>query len=185
MKQLLFTVFLLAVVAMCSTFAVAQSSAVSTITVNAGATPLAAINVDGGVDDVLRGVTYTVVYDAYAGASTVAPNDNGEAINGDVGVDITGDPATNVVVEMALPSVIDGIAGTSMAISFPASGPGSGVRGETGGFFNPNVSNVFNFGGGGVITLRLGYVFTVPADIVIAGEIFTAQILTNAYYTGL
>ncbi len=185
MKQLLFTVFLLAVVAMCSSLALAQSSAVSTITVNAGATPLAATNIDGGVDDVLRGVTYTVVYDAYAGASTVAPNSNGEAINGDVGVDITGDPEANVVVEMALPSSIEGISGVSMALDFPSSGPGSGVRGETGGFFNPNVSNTFNFGAGGIVTLRLGYVFTVPADIVIAGEIFTTQILTNAYYTGL
>ena len=185
MKQILFSVFLLAVMAMCSTFAVAQSGAVSTVTVNAGATPLAAVNIDGGVDDVLRGVTYTVVYDAYAVTSTVAPNNNGEAINGDVGVDITGDPATNIVVEMALPSSIEGIAGTSMAITFPASGPGSGVRAETGGFFNPNVSNVFDFGSGGIVSLRLGYVFTVPPDVVIAGEIFVAQILTNAYYTGL
>ncbi|TAK55936.1 MAG: hypothetical protein EPO24_11620 [Bacteroidetes bacterium] len=168
-----------------ATFAAAQSSAVSTITVNAAATPLAAINSDGGVDDVLRATTYTVVYDAYAATSTVSPNGNGETPNGDVGLDITGDANTNIVVEMDLPDVLEGVGGTSMAIEFPTSGPGSGVRAETGGFFNPNVQNTFNFGNGGIISLRLGYVFTVPGEVTIAGEIYVGQILSNAYYTGL
>ncbi len=168
-----------------ASFAFAQSSAVVTITVNAAATALAVTNSDGGVDDVIRGVTYTVVYDAYAAASTVAPNNNGEATSGDVGVDIAGDVETNIVVEMDLPDHLLGTGGTSMPISFPASGPGGGVHGETGAFFNPNVSNIFNLGGGGVATLRLGYVFTVPPTINIAGDAFIGQILVNAYYTGL
>jgi len=114
-----------------SSMALAQSSAVTTITINAAATALTLAASDGGVDGVLRGVTYTVVFDAYAGASTVAPNNNGEAPNGDVGVDISGDVTSNVVVEMDLPDHLLGTGGTSMAITFPSSGPGSGVRVET------------------------------------------------------
>lgn len=181
MKKFMLVVALVLV----ATFAFAQSSAVTTITINAAATALAVVPSDGGVDGVLRGVTYTVVFDAYAGASTVSPMNNGEAPNGDVGVDISGDVETNVVVEMSLPDHLLGTGGTSMAITFPASGPGSGVRVETGGFFNPNVTNTFNLGGGGTCNLRLGYVFTVPASINIAGDAFIGQILTNAYYTGL
>lgn len=168
-----------------SSLALAQSSAVSTITINAAAAALTLTPGDGGVDDVLRGVTYTVVYDAFAGASTVAPNWNGEACNGDVGVEISGDIISNVVVEMDLPDHLIGTGGTSMAITFPGSGPGSGVRLETGGFFNPNVTNTFNLGGGGLASLYLGYVFTVPANTNIAGDAYIGQILTNAYYTGL
>ncbi|TAK66315.1 MAG: hypothetical protein EPO24_01615, partial [Bacteroidetes bacterium] len=82
----------------------------------------------GGVDGVLRGVTYTVVFDAFAGASTVAPDNKGEASNGDVGVDISGDISSNVVVAIELPDHLLGTGGTSMAITFPASGPGSGIR---------------------------------------------------------
>jgi hypothetical protein len=168
-----------------ASLAIAQSSAVTTITINAAATALAVVNVDGGVDGVLRGVTYTVMFDAYAGASTVFPNNNGELPNGDVGVDISGDVATNVVVEMNLPDHLLGTGGTTMAITFPATGAGSGVRVETGGFFNPNVTNTFNLGGGGTCNLRLGYVFTVPANVNIAGDAYVGQILTTAYYTGL
>lgn len=168
-----------------SSLSMAQSTAVTTITINGASATLTLANSDGGVDGVLRGQTYTVVFDAFAGASTVAPNINGEATNGDVGVDISGDLLSNVVVEMDLPDILNGVGGTNMAVTFPSSGPGSGVRVETGAFFNPNVTNTFNLGSGGVSNLRLGYVFTVPAASNIAGEIFTGQILTTAYYTGL
>ena len=168
-----------------ASLALAQSTAVTTITINAAATALTLANSDGGVDGVIRGVTYTVVFDAYAGASTVVPNINGEATNGDVGVDISGDVSSNVVVEMSLPDHLLGTGGTSMPITFPSSGPGGGVRVETGGFFNPNVTNTFNLGSGGTCSLRLGYVFTVPANTNIAGDSYVGQILTTAYYTGL
>ena len=182
MKNIMLVVLALVLV---SSMALAQSAAITTITINAAATALGVVNSDGGVDAVLRGVSYTVVYDPYAGASTVIPNNNGELPNGDVGVDISGDVATNVVVEMSLPDHLLGTGGTTMAIAFPATGPGGGVRVETGGFFNPNVNNTFNLGSGGTCNLRLGYVFTVPANINIAGDAYVGQILTNAYYTGL
>ncbi|MBI3195860.1 MAG: hypothetical protein HYZ34_15535 [Ignavibacteriae bacterium] len=184
MKNLIIIFFLAVVFIGFTTVINAQTAAVTSITVNAAATPLAVTNSDGGVDDVLRATAYTVVYDAYAAISVVKPNNNGEVTNGDIGCDITGDPFSNVVVEMDLPDVLDGIGGTTLAITFPANGPGSGVVGETGGFFNPNVSNTFNLGAG-LTTLRLGYSFIVPAEITIAGEIFVGQILTNTYYTGL
>ncbi len=179
-----FTIFALLALLGCLSVAYGQSSAVSTITVNTASALLSIINSDGGVDDVIRGHTYTVVYDAYAATSVVSPNNNGETPNGDVGVDITGDPSSNVVVTMDLPDMLLGVAGTSMAITFPGSGPASGVVGETGGFFNPHIQNTFNLGAG-LLTLRLGYVFTVPPEVTIAGEIFMGQILTNTYYTGL
>jgi hypothetical protein len=182
MKNIMLVVLALVLV---SSMAFAQSAAITTITINAAATALGVVNSDGGVDAVLRGVSYTVVYDPYAGASTVMPNNNGELPNGDVGVDISGDVATNVVVEMSLPDHLLGTAGTSMAIAFPATGPGGGVRVETGGFFNPNVNNTFNLGSGGTCNLRLGYMFTVPTNVNIAGDAYVGQILTNAYYTGL
>jgi hypothetical protein len=140
---------------------------------------------DGGVDGVLRGVTYTLVFDPFAGTSTVAPNNNGEAPNGDVGVDISGNINSNVTVEMSLPDHVLGNGGTSMSITFPSSGPGSGVRVETAGFFNPNITNTFNLGGGGTCNLRLGYTFTVPPATNIAGDALVGQILVNVYYTGL
>ncbi|MBI5214890.1 MAG: hypothetical protein HY960_03995 [Ignavibacteriae bacterium] len=140
---------------------------------------------DGGVDGVLRGITYTLVYDPFAGTSTVSPNNNGEAPNGDVGVDISGNINSNVTVEMSLPDHLLGSGGTSMAITFPSSGPGSGVRVETAGFFNPNITNTFNLGGGGTSNLRLGYTFTVPPNTNISGDAMVGQILINVYYTGL
>ena len=140
---------------------------------------------DGGVDGVLRGVTYTVVYDPYAGVSTVSPNNNGEAPNGDVGVDISGTINSNVTVEISLPDHVLGNGGTSMTITFPSSGPGSGVRVETAGFFNPNITNTFNLGGGGTSNIRLGYTFTVPPTTNIAGDALVGQLLVNVYYTGL
>jgi hypothetical protein len=182
MKKFILVVLALVLV---SGVMMAQSSAVTTVTINAAATALTVTNIDGGVDGVLRGVTYTVMFDPYAGGSTVFPNNNGELPNGDVGVDISGDVATNVVVEMNLPDHLLGTGGTTMAIVFPAVGPGSGVRVETGGYFNPNVSNSFNLGSGGTCGLRLGYVFTVPPNVNIAGDAYVGQILTTAYYTGI
>ncbi len=158
------------------TFIFIATSAFSQLTVAAS---------DGGVDAVLRGITYTVVFDPYAGTSTVAPNNSSEAPNGDVGVDITGNINSNVTVEMSLPDHLLGNGGTSMSITFPSSGPGSGVRVETAGFFNPNITNTFNLGGGGTSNLRLGYVFTVPSNTNISGDALVGQILINVYYTGL
>ena len=168
-----------------SSMALAQSSAITTITINTAATSLTLAPSDGGIDGVLRGTSYIVIYDAFVGASSVLPNNSGEAPNGDVGVDISGDVSANVVVEMSLPDHLLGTGGTSMSITFPAAGPDGGVRMETGGFFNPNVTNTFRFGAGGTCNLRLGYVFTVPPNVNIAGDAFVGQILTNAYYTGL
>ncbi len=47
---------------------------------------------NGKVKRVLRGVTYNVVYDAYAGSSTISPNNNGEITNEGVGITISGAP---------------------------------------------------------------------------------------------
>lgn len=182
MKKFMLVVMTLVLVA---SVAMAQSSAVVDITINTAAAALALTAVPGGVDGCLRGVTYTVVYDAFGAASTVAPNNNGETINGDVGVDIAGDINANVVVEMDLPDYLLGVSGVAMPITFPASGPGGGVRGENGSFFNPNVTNTFNLGSGALATLRLGYVFTIPANGTIAGDGYVGQALVNAYYTGL
>ncbi len=141
--------------------------------------------VDGGVNGAYHGKTYTVVFDDYAGVSIISPNNNGELINGDLGIDVSGEINYNVVIEMDLPDTLVGSDGNKMHITFPSSGPGSGVRLETGGFFNPNVTNTFYLGGGGTCGLRLGYVFTVPENVKIEGDSFVGQIHVNAYYTGL
>lgn len=168
-----------------STMAFAQSSAVTLITVEALSIPLLVTPEDGGVLDVIRGVTYQVVYDVYALGSVVYPNFNGEAPLGDVGINISAEPSTNIVVEMQLPDDLLGIAGTSMPIFFPSTGPGGGIRVENGEFFNPHVSNVFNSGTGGATSLRVGYVFTVPPNTAIASDVYTGQIFSNVYYTGM
>ncbi|TAK58313.1 MAG: hypothetical protein EPO24_08595, partial [Bacteroidetes bacterium] len=146
-----------------------------------------AIGADGGADGPLCG-SYTVIYDAFGASSSIMPNSNGESISGDLGVDISGQEDSNVTVEMLLPSVLTG-GGYVAPISFPGSGPGSGVRIETGGFFNPNVTNTFNLGAGGTCNLRLGYTFTIPTTIghvVFFGEvtiIVNDTVTATAYIT--
>ncbi len=129
---------------------------------------------DGGIDGALC-ATYTVTFDAFESASAVTPNSSGESTNGDVGVDISGAMNTNIDVVMNLPTQLIGTDGTIMSIMFPGSGPGSGVRVETGGFFNPSMPNTFNLGSGGTCNLRLGYIVIVPTN---PGQAFTGQIIT-------
>ncbi len=138
---------------------------------------------DGGVDGTMRDETYTVVFDAFANSSVFYPDTNGGSIKGDVGINILGDDSSNIVVEMELPSHLIGTIGDSMAITFPSSGPGSGVRAETGGFFNPHVANTFNLSIYGTCNLRLGYGFTVPSNAT-EGDTYVRQIFCNAYYAG-
>ncbi len=130
---------------------------------------------DGGINGA-HCITYSVVFDAFIPASTVTPNSNGEATNGDVGVDISGNDNSNIDVSMILPTNLVGTDGKLMPIIFPSSGPGGGVHVETGGFFNPNVTNTFNLGSGGTCNLRLGYTVIVPTN---SGEAFTGQIITT------
>jgi hypothetical protein len=181
MKNIMLVVFALVLV---SSMALAQSSVVTTISIDAASATLALVNVDGGAQGVIRGVSYTVVEDPYTPAAVISPIKNGETAT-DVGVDITGDLSSSIVVDFDLPSELLGDGGTTMAITFPSSGPGSGVRIETGGFFNPNVSNTFSLGNLGLCGLRLGYTFTVPANTAIAADHYIGNILVTAYYTGL
>lgn len=156
-----------------------STTAVSALTITPAGAGIAVGNVDCDVTDVVRGLHYTVIFDAVGGASVIFPADQGEATT-DLGFDITGDPGQNVLVNFTLPTSLTGTAGT-IPVSF---GPSSGVRVEDGALFNPNVSNTFNTGTGAAISLRLGFDFTVPANA-LSGDTYAGTVLCTASYTGI
>ncbi len=133
-------------------------------------------NTDGGIDGALCN-TYTVTFDPLAAASAVLPNSNGEAVSGDIGVDISGDPNSNVTITMTLPKYLIGSQGTIALITFPTSGSSAGVHLETGNTFNPSITNTFNLGSGGAATLRLGYVVTIQQDASLVGQSFNGLVV--------
>ncbi|MBI1805763.1 MAG: hypothetical protein HYR76_01775 [Ignavibacteria bacterium] len=174
-------VWLVLLVSVCagrSSAQLATGSATSQISVTPAGIGLTLSSVDCDVSDVIRGVTYNVIFDPAGGASIIHPADNGEATS-DLGVDIVGDPSQNLVVLFELPASLSGSAG-AIPISF---GSTSGVRVEDGALFNPNIRNTFNSGTGGTVSLRLGFTFTVPASA-LSGDSYFGTILTTAAFTG-
>ncbi|MBI1806040.1 MAG: hypothetical protein HYR76_03180 [Ignavibacteria bacterium] len=155
-----------------------SASAVSALTITPAGAGIAVGNVDCDVTDVIRGVCYTVVFDATGGASIIFPADNGEATT-DLGADITGDPGQDVLVQWTLPTALTGSAGV-IPVSF---GPTSQVRIEDGGLTNPGVGNTFNTGTGGAISVRLGFNFCVPVAA-LSGDTYAGTALCTASYTG-
>ena len=136
-------------------------------------------NLDCNVTGVVRGQHYDVTFDTILGTSTISPANNGEATT-DLGADITADPGQNVFINFKLPTQLTGTAGT-IPISFGAS---KGVRIEDGSLFNPNLADTFNSGTHAVISLRLGFSFTVPYDALI-GDVYAGTVLCTASYIGL
>lgn len=175
-------VWLIALAVCCTaipcTSQVTTAAVTSRITVTPAIGGLSVSSTDCDVTNVLRGVSYTVVYDASSGSSVIEPTDNGETTT-DLGADITADPNQSVIVSFSLPAFLAGTAG-SIPVYF---GSMSGVRVEDGQLFNPNVSNVFFSGTGGLISLRLGFSFTVPLAA-LSGDTYSGTVLTTASYTG-
>lgn len=150
----------------------------SRLTVTPAGGSIEVSNVDCDVTNVLRGVAYTVIFDASSGASVITPSDNDETTT-DLGADISSDADQSVLVSFTLPTFLAGTAGV-IPVYF---GGTSGVRLEDGQLFNPNIPNVFQSGSAGLISLRLGFSFTVPVAA-LSGDTYTASILTTASYTG-
>lgn len=174
-----------AIVCCAITLAVCYASAQSTIATAAASltiTPAGAgitiTSVDCDVSDVIRGVTYNVLYDPAGASSIIHPAENGESTT-DLGADIGGDPGQTIMVWFNLPATLTGSAG-ALPVSFGAT---SGVRVEDGSLFNPNVHTSFKTGTGGTITLRLGFAFTVPVSA-LSGDSYFGTVLTTAAYTG-
>lgn len=179
MKSFLFVaaVILSLALATMASAQVTSTSVPSALTITPAGTGIAIANVDCDVTDVIRGVHYTVLFDAAGGASVIHPADNGEATT-DLGSDITADPGQDVAVSHILPSALTGTAGV-IGVSWDQ----VGARVEDGALFNPNVTNTFNTGTGGAISLRLGFSFTVPVSA-LSGDTYAGTILTTASYTG-
>ena len=156
---------------------VTSTSVPSALTITPAGSGIAISNVDCDVTDVIRGVHYTVLFDAAGGASVIHPADNGE-VTTDLGADITADPGQDVSVAFILPSALTGTAGVIGLVWDQV-----GARVEDGALFNPNVSNSFNAGSGGAISLRLGFSFTVPVSA-LSGDTYAGTLLTTASYTG-
>ncbi len=137
--------------------------------------PVTSIALHGGVDSVRCG-TYVVRYDPNLGSGNVIPTNNGESLAGNLGVNISGSVGASVSVTASFPNTLIGTCGTIATIAFPSYGPNSGVHIETGGYFNPLISNTFLLNNSGLASLRVGYVFVIPASASFLGETFTGQV---------